>query len=75
MFMAPCLTAAVLTMAELAVERLYVVLLDQGPLRFACLSETGSKLKKDREIFSIPSLTKVQIVKDMSGDNSDFRVN
>lgn len=47
---------------------------DQGPLRFARISETESELKKDREIVSIPSLTKGQIIKNGPGDDSDFRV-
>ncbi|MCJ1264493.1 hypothetical protein MMC22_004365 [Lobaria immixta] len=47
---------------------------NQAPLRFARISETDSELKKDREIVSIPGLTKGQIINNVSGDNSDFRV-
>lgn len=47
---------------------------DQSPLRFARISETDSELNRDREIVSVPSLTKGGIVNNTSGDNSDFRV-
>ena len=47
---------------------------DQAPLQFARISETDTELKKDREMVSIPGLTKGQIIKNVSGDNSDFRV-
>ena len=47
---------------------------DQSPLRFARISETDSELKRDREIVSVPSLAKGEIINNTSGDNSDFRV-
>ena len=47
---------------------------DQTPLRFARISETESELRKDREIVSIPGLTKGQIINNVSGDNSEFRI-
>ena len=47
---------------------------DQAPLRFARISETESENQRDREIVSIPGLTKDQIIDEVSGDNFDFRV-
>ena len=47
---------------------------DQAPLRFPRISETDSELKKDREIFSIPGLTKGQMISRLSEDDSDFHV-
>lgn len=47
---------------------------DQAPLRFARISETSSQLNKDREIVSIPGLTKGEIIKNMSGKGSAFLV-
>lgn len=43
MFMAPCLTAASFTMAELAAERVC----DQAPVQFERVSETVSEFNKD----------------------------
>lgn len=43
-------------------------------LRFPRLSETNSDLKENREIVSIPGLTKGQIIDNVSGDKSSFRV-
>lgn len=47
---------------------------DQTPLRFPRISETDSEVDKAREIVSIPGLTKGQIINNVSGDNSEFRV-
>ncbi|MCJ1268680.1 hypothetical protein MMC22_008568 [Lobaria immixta] len=47
---------------------------DQTPLRFARISETESELRKDREIVPISGLTKGQIINNVSGDNSEFRI-
>lgn len=47
---------------------------DQTPLRFPRISQTVSELNKDREIVSVPGLTKGQIVRNVSDDGSDFRV-
>lgn len=44
---------------------------DEAPLPFARISETD---KNDREIISIPGLTKGQVTNSVSGDNSNFRV-
>ena len=46
---------------------------DETPLRFPLISETYSDLKNDR-IISIPSLTRGQIIHEVSGDISNFRV-
>ena len=47
---------------------------DQTPLQFARISETDSGLKKDREMISIPGLTKGHFVKSELDDDSDFHV-
>ena len=47
---------------------------DQTLLRFARISETHSELERDREIVSIPGLTKGQVINNVSGDNSSLRV-
>lgn len=44
------------------------------PLRFPRISETTSDLQKDRDIVSIPGLTRGQIIDNVSGDHSRFRV-
>lgn len=46
---------------------------DETPLRFPRISRTNSDLKGDREIVTIPGLTKAQIINDGLGDNSSFR--
>lgn len=47
---------------------------DEAPLRFPRILETISHLRKDREIVSVPSLTRGQIINNVSDDNSEFRV-
>lgn len=47
---------------------------DETPLQFPRILETTSDLKKDREIISIPGLTKGQITHNVSGDSSSFHV-
>lgn len=47
---------------------------DQAPLRFARITNTASEAKNDREIFSVPGLTKGQLINNLSGNVSQFRV-
>lgn len=47
---------------------------DETLLRFPRILETISDLEKDREIVSIPGSTKGQMINNLSGDNSSFRV-
>ena len=47
---------------------------DQAPLRFARIANTASEAKNDREIFSVPGLTKGQLIDNLPGNVSQFRV-
>ena len=47
---------------------------DQAPLLFARITNTVSEAKNDREIFSVPDLTKGQLIDSLPGNVSQFRV-
>ncbi|MCJ1467198.1 hypothetical protein MMC07_005821 [Pseudocyphellaria aurata] len=47
---------------------------EQDQLRFARIRETYADFQKERDVVSIPGLTKGQIINKMLGDDSDFHI-
>lgn len=47
---------------------------DRAPLRFAYIRRTASEVKRDREIVSVPGLTKGQLIDNVRGNASQIRV-